>query len=244
MPVKGGEAAVSTILAEDLGLKVGDEVSVGVFGLNGPASVTIVGRYVDVEGKVMMVTREMMPPQFEVSDYLLATKKGTDNRALANALIEESGGNFDPEVLDETIAGIRDDWRPVIFGLNAVLFFIAGINLLSSMLLNIRERRRDFAVLKTVGFTPAQVAQTVFSGSTVLALIAVAAGLPLGLVATRVMFDVLSSAAGIGTGVGAMPGALWLAPLVPGALAVAVLATAVPARRAGSVAVAEALRYE
>jgi putative ABC transport system permease protein len=112
------------------------------------------------------------------------------------------------------------------------------------MLLNIRERRRDFAVLKTVGFTPAQVAQTVFSGSTVLALTAVAVGLPLGLVATRVMFDVLSSAAGIGTGVGAMPGALWLAPLVPGALAVAVLATVVPARRAASVAVAEALRYE
>jgi ABC-type antimicrobial peptide transport system permease subunit len=58
------------------------------------------------------------------------------------------------------------------------------------------------------------------------------------------MFDVLSSAAGIGTGVGEMPGPLWLAPLVPGAILVAALATAIPARRAAGVQVAEALRYE
>jgi len=77
-----------------------------------------------------------------------------------------------------------------------------------------------------------------------LAGLAAAAGLSLGLVATRVMFDVLSSAAEIGTGVGEMPGAPWLAPLVPGAIAVAVLGTAIPARRAASVQVAESLRYE
>jgi hypothetical protein len=58
------------------------------------------------------------------------------------------------------------------------------------------------------------------------------------------MFDVLSNAAGIGTGVGAMPGILWLAPLVPGAIAIAALATVIPARRAAGVEVAEVLRYE
>ena len=58
------------------------------------------------------------------------------------------------------------------------------------------------------------------------------------------MFDVLSSAAGIGTGVGQMPGVLWLVPLVPGAIAVAALATILPARRAATLRVAEALRYE
>jgi ABC-type lipoprotein release transport system permease subunit len=58
------------------------------------------------------------------------------------------------------------------------------------------------------------------------------------------MFDLLSSAAGIGTGVGKMPGVLWLAPLIPGAILVAVIATVLPARRAAGVQVAEALRYE
>ena len=41
-----------------------------------------------------------------------------------------------------------------------------------------------------------------------------------------------------------LPGALWLAPLVPIALVVAALASAVPARIASGLKVAEALRYE
>jgi putative ABC transport system permease protein len=192
----------------------------------------------------MMVTRDTLPAGVEPSDYMIKTKAGTDHRAFANELIEASSGNLDPEILSETIADIRSEFRTVLVGLNAVLFFIAGVNLLSSLLLSIRERRRDIAILKTVGFTPAQVAQAVFWGSATLAVFAVAAGLPLGLVATRVMFDVLSSAAGIGTGVGVMPGVLWLAPLVPGAIALATLATVVPARRAAEVEVAEVLRYE
>jgi putative ABC transport system permease protein len=131
-----------------------------------------------------------------------------------------------------------------MIGLNIVLFAIAGINLLSSQLLSIRERRRDFAILKTVGFTPSQIVGSVFAGSSVIALLAIAVGLPVGLVVTRVMFDILSNAAGIGPGVGRLPGAMWLLPLVPLALVVAALASAIPARIANSLRVAEALRYE
>jgi putative ABC transport system permease protein len=131
-----------------------------------------------------------------------------------------------------------------MIGLNIVLFAIAGINLLSSQLLSIRERRRDFAILKTVGFTPSQIVASVFAGSSVIALLAIAIGLPVGLVVTRVMFDILSNAAGIGPGVGRLPGPMWLLPLVPLALLVAALASAIPARIANSLRVAEALRYE
>jgi putative ABC transport system permease protein len=247
MPREAGEAAVSTLLAREFGIDVGDEVTVTTGGFDSPSkpvTVTIVGRYVDFEGEVMTVTRATLNPENQPNDYLINSRPGTDNLQLADKLIQLSGGNLDPEVYTESIKDIRDDWRPVIFGLNGVLFGIAGVNLLSSMLLSIRERRRDFAILKTVGFTPGQVARSVLFSSATLAVVAVAIGLPLGLVATRVMFDVLSSAAGIGTGVGAMPGPLWLAPLVPGAVAVALLGTALPARRAASVRIAEALRYE
>ena len=132
----------------------------------------------------------------------------------------------------------------MLFGLNVVLFAIAGINLLSSQLLSIRERRRDFAVLKTLGFTPGQIVLSVLSSSALLALVAVGIGIPLGLIASRVMFDILSNAAGIGTGVGALPGVTWLAPLVPIVLLVTAVASALPARTASSLQVAEALRYE
>jgi ABC-type antimicrobial peptide transport system permease subunit len=62
-------------------------------------------------------------------------------------------------------------------------------------------------------------------------------------VASRVVFDILSNAAGIGTGVGVLPGVWWLAPLVPIALIVAAIASAIPARIASNLQVAEALRY-
>jgi putative ABC transport system permease protein len=207
-------------------------------------TVKIVGRFVSAEGEAMHVTRETIPSDEPPTDYLINVRQGADAREVADSLIAASRGNLDPEVLSETIDDIRREWRPVIAGLNAVLFSIAGINLLSSQLLSIRERRRDFAVLKAVGFTPAQIVASVFSGSAVLALVGVAIGIPLGLVASRVMFDILSNAAGIGTGVGALPGVLWLAPLVPIALIVAVIASVVPARIASNLQVAEALRYE
>jgi putative ABC transport system permease protein len=248
MPVAKGEAAVSTELTRTFGIDVGDTIT--VFYGGSPLSegtevtVTIVGRFVSTEGENMHVTRDTLPGDEPPTDFFIVLREGADARTVADSLISASRGNLDPEVLAETIDDIRHEWRPVIAGLNAVLFSIAGINLLSSQLLSIRERRRDFAVLKAIGFTPAQIVASVFSGSAVLALIGVAVGIPLGLLASRVMFDILSSAAGIGTGVGALPGLLWLAPLVPLALIVAAIASAIPARIAANLQVAEALRYE
>jgi putative ABC transport system permease protein len=245
MPSAKGEAAVSTQLAREFGFDVGDIVTVELGdGAGTPATLTIVGRFVSAEGEVMHVTRDSIPAGEPPTDYFIEVREGADGRAVANSLIAASRGNLDPEVLSETIDDIRKEWRPVILGLNVVLFTIAGINLLSSQLLSIRERRRDFAVLKAVGFTPSQIVASVFAGSALLALIGVAVGIPLGLLVTRVILDILSSAAGIGTGVGVLPGALWLAPLVPIALIVAALASAIPARIASSLKVAEALRYE
>jgi len=243
MPEQRGEAAISTSLANDAGLGLGDSVSV-LMNDGTPIDLTVVGRYADLEGRVVAMTHESLPPGSELSDYAIKTVEGTNNRALADALIAESGGNLDPEVLDQTIADIRNEWRPVIYALDGVLLFIAGVNLLASLLLSIRERHRDFAILKTVGFTPGQIGQAVFAGSAALTILAVLIGLPLGLIASRVMLDVLASAADIKTGISAMPQLLWLAPLLLAALAVTVVATVIPARRAATVEVAEALRYE
>ncbi len=245
MPTAAGEAAVSSQLANKLGVKVGDTITPLIGPRDGtPLTLKIVGRYIDADGENLIVSKESLPASAEITDYLIRTVPGTDDHAFAEALITASGGNLDPEILSDTIGEIRDQFRSVLLSLNLVLFFIAGLNLLASLLLSIRERRRDFAVLKTLGFTPGQIGQSVFAGSVSLSIIALVVGLPLGLVATRVMFDILTSAAGIGTGVGEMPGILWLAPLVPGAVLVAVLATVLPAQRAAGVQVAEALRYE
>jgi hypothetical protein len=249
MPERAGEAALSTQLARDLGVSVGDRLAMEAFGpgVSAPpvgVDVQIVGRYLDLGEVPMAVKRETLPADVELTDYLIRLKPGTDSKAFANALIQESGGNLDLEILDESIGEVRGQFRSVLIGLNAVLFAIAGINLLSSLLLSARERRRDFAILKTIGFTPGQVAASVFAGSVLLAVVSLIVGLPAGLLVSRVVFDALTSAAGGDTGIGVLPNVLWLLPLIPGAIAIAALATALPSRRAAGVQIAEALRYE
>ncbi len=245
MPESKGEAAVSLNMAEQFGLVVGQTLTLTTNDfLSQDFEVTIVGTFPSSEDAVMNLLIETLPGTTAPTDYLITTRAGEDNRAVANSLIAASGGNLDPELFSEEVEEVRDEFRPILLGLNLVLFGIAGINLLSSQLLSVRERRRDFAILKTLGFTPAQITASVLSGSMFLALVALAIGIPLGLVATRVLFDILTNAAGIGSGVGSLPGVLWLLPLLPIVLLVAALMSALPARTASKLEVAEALRYE
>ena len=57
----------------------------------------------------------------------------------------------------------------MVYGLTALLLVIAAANLLTTLLLGIRERRRDVAVLGAVGATPRQVGGTVIAGGALLA---------------------------------------------------------------------------
>jgi hypothetical protein len=59
-----------------------------------------------------------------------------------------------------------------------------GLTLVAS----VRRRRRDFALLKTLGFTRRQLAGAVAWQSTVLAVIGLAIGVPLGIVAGRLLW--------------------------------------------------------
>ena len=66
-----------------------------------------------------------------------------------------------------------------------LLVAIALVNLLATLLLVTRERARDFAIFKAIGLTPRGVLGVVNSGGAVLGLIAIAIGIPLGLIIFR-----------------------------------------------------------
>ena len=62
-----------------------------------------------------------------------------------------------------------------------MLLAIGLVNLLTTLLLGIRERVRDFAIFKVVGLTPRQVLAAVTSGGTLLASVAVVGGIAIAL---------------------------------------------------------------
>jgi ABC-type lipoprotein release transport system permease subunit len=66
-------------------------------------------------------------------------------------------------------------------GLAAGAVAALGLTLFAS----VRRRRRDLAVLKTIGFTKRQVAATVAWQAAVAAIIGIAAGVPLGIILGR-----------------------------------------------------------
>lgn len=242
-----GEALVGQGLLDRFGLKVGDELHLTMNGK--PLDLRIVGRYVEMEnmGQMAMYSLETLrqvDPQAEPDAYALKLTPGADAQALKAALLRESSDQFNVEVADKDPPEEIGQVRVVLLGLNIVLVFIGLINLFNTTLLGVRERRRDFGILKTVGLTPRQIVVSVMTGMSLLALLAVLVGIPLGLIVTRLLFNYIGRQMGMGVQLGVIPPWWWLALLVPGALLVSILGSAIPARQAAQVRVVEVLRYE
>ena len=64
--------------------------------------------------------------------------------------------------------------RGIMFGLSGVLLIIGVANMLTTMLLNVRERVRDIGILKSIGMTPRQVVGSIASGTGLLTALATA----------------------------------------------------------------------
>ena len=61
------------------------------------------------------------------------------------------------------------------------MLLITLTTLVAVVLLSVRERIRDFGVLKAIGLTPSQITSTVVSSHAALALIASLVAVPLGI---------------------------------------------------------------
>lgn len=127
----------------------------------------------------------------------------------------------------------------VLAGLAAVLGAAAIGN---TMTIFVRRRRRDLAILKTLGFRRRQIAATVAWQAASFMLVALAVGLPLGVAAGRWAWDLtatqLQSAAPPAVPV------LAIALIVPAALLAGNALAAGPARTAARTAPAISLRQE
>ena len=80
-----------------------------------------------------------------------------------------------------------------------VLAVLAVGTLAHVLLTGVRRRRRDLALLKTLGFTRRQVLGTVAWEASAFAAVALLIGLPLGVIAGRWAWAVFASAAGVST---------------------------------------------
>jgi hypothetical protein len=129
---------------------------------------------------------------------------------------------------------------PLVLG--ALLGAGAAVSLASAIAGSIRARRRELAVLKSLGFTPRQLASTVSWHATTIAVLGLAVGVPLGIIGGRMAWALFAAKLDV-ISEPAIPLSR-LALLAAVAIVIANLAAAVPARRARRVEPALILRSE
>jgi ABC-type lipoprotein release transport system permease subunit len=128
---------------------------------------------------------------------------------------------------------------PVI--LAAGLAVGAVVALALTLIASVRRRRRDLALLKTLGFTSRQLSATIAWQASVIALVATIIGVPIGIAAGRQLWTLFARS------IDAVP-----EPTVPASLIVVAIGTlilvnlvaAIPARIAARTPAALALRSE
>ena len=135
-------------------------------------------------------------------------------------------------------AGVRD--TPLVLGL--VLAFLAVASLGHVLVTGVRRRRRDLAVLKTLGLSGHQVLATVLWQSAAITAAALAIGLPAGLLAGRWSWFLFASNLGV-PGTADVP-VLAILAIIPAALVLACGLAVLPARAAASLKPATVLRAE
>ena len=166
----------------------------------------------------------------QLADKVFATDPNTTGDS-----VEVFGVQHPAEIVNYQSTGAT----PVILAAGLAIGATAALAL--TLIASVRRRRRELALLKTLGFTTRQLAVTIAWQASVIAVIAVIIGVPVGIIVGRQLWIVFAR------NINAVP-----QPSVPtslllvaaGALILANLVAAIPARNAARTPAAFVLRTE
>jgi len=262
-----GEVVLGPATLAELHKQVGDTVEVVAPGsvartlrIVGTATMPAIGiggaTHLEM-GDGAVLDYELIPPAardpYDVPpgpNAILVRDKPGANAEAAFASLEAIVTRLDLESNGAAVVGVQRPAEIINYGtlgatptvLGAALAAGAVTALGLTLVASVRRRRRDLALLKTLGLTKAQLAAAVAWQSTVAVVIGVALGIPLGIVLGRLLWDLFARA------INAVP-----APTVPvgsmvliafAALVLGNLVAAVPGRVAARTPTALLLRAE
>ncbi len=129
---------------------------------------------------------------------------------------------------------------PLILGLGLTLGAVAALGL--TLVASVRRRRRSMAMLRTLGFTGRQLAATLAWQASVAVAIGLVVGVPLGIVAGRLLWDLFATRIYVVPSPTVPVGVI--AAIAAGALVLGNLVAALPGRMAARTPTAVLLRAE
>jgi hypothetical protein len=253
-PRSGREIALGPKTLDRLHKHIGDTVRVGIFGSR-PKPLRVVGEAVippvgDVGrfGEGALIDYRAAPYLVrgapEADTLFVRTVPGVDPQSLGRALVRmiPHGQPYLqlPSRPNDLVNFGRVQNLPLL--LAALVALMAAATLAHVLVSSIRRRRRDLAILKTLGFERGQIARTVAWQATTLGLLSVAIGLPLGVAAGRWVWNAFATSLGILPSPATPFAALVIA--LPATLVLANMIAFLPGRAAGRVQAATVLRTE
>jgi putative ABC transport system permease protein len=244
-----GEVLLRRSVFDQAGLDVGSSFDGVIAGR--PLRLHVVGEVTAVDfGAVLdWSTLTAADPGAEPDRYVVQLRPGANADAYA-AAVQAREPDFLTVTPNQEAHDSTNDTINTLNGLMAVLVLILGLiaaaGVFSTILLHVRERSRDVAILKAVGMSPRQLLTMVMTSSAVLGVIGGLVAMPLGVrtyhrVMTQLAQQIGNNAPPFAFDV-LHPATLY--PLGAMGLAIALAGAFFPARRAARSRAAEILRSE
>jgi len=242
------QADVNTAFLTAAGIAVGDSYTLTSGGRH--VTVRIAGEVFDPAGgrpEIIAGLSALAPldPGLAVDQYDVALKPGTDAAAYATALGRALGQDYQVN----TASGNSPQLLAIlslVVTLTLLLAAVAGLGVLNTVVLQIRERVHDIGVFKAVGMTPRQTTAMVVCSVAGIGLVAGLIAIPAGIVLHHYVLPVMGHAAQT-----AVPASVldvyqpWeVVLLVLAGLVIAVAGALAPASWAARTRTASALRAE
>lgn len=258
LAISAQEVVLGRATAHDLHARIGDRlVAEGPNGAPGRATVTVVGIAVlNTAGVDRSITpgegalfdwsiipkssrsrADAVAPQVYLVRFARGANRAATMHALERAFPSSTVRPLTPPDVDRLRQVAALPWL-----LGGMIGLLGAAATAHAVLSAVRRRRRELAVLKTIGFVRRQVSTTVAVQASTFALVAVAIGVPLGVITGRVAWRVVASSIGLDPVV-VVP-ALAVVAVVAGALVAVNLLAAVPGVMARRIRPAVALRAE
>jgi hypothetical protein len=172
--------------------------------------------------------------------FAVRYKPGVSKAAAFASLQRSFGRTVLKQLPAEDVVNLQSvDHLPLL--LAGLMALLGVMTLGNTLVISVRRRRRDLAILRAIGFVRPQIAAVVAWQATSFALLALLVGLPLGIAGGRWAWSAIAS--GIGSASPAIV-PLAVALIVPGTLIAANAISAWPGWRAARIHPASAIRSE
>jgi hypothetical protein len=254
---RGDEVVLGRATLQQLGKHIGDEVSVR-YGATRPFPLRVVGTAtlpsIGVQGSLhtemgvgAVLPFERIPGAraSEPNEILVTLRPGANavaaKKTLSELVPQAEGGVVIPVQRPAEIVNYRSmGTTPTLLAGALALGALSSLGL--TLLTSVRRRRKDLALLKTLGFTRRQLAATVAWQSTTAVAVGTVIGVPLGIALGRFLWDLFAGQISV-VPEPTVP-SLTVIVISAGGLVIANLVAAVPGRVAGRTPAAALLRAE